>query len=696
LALRATHTACLLSLFFNAFGRSNFIGRCAAIAGGSSSATRNEEVMKDTIQLVRAIRVSVLLTSVALSGCTMLGDEPTPELWQEGQEPGLTSPAAFTSGEPGARGADGARVTATAKPLSAVAVADTPVGSGSTEALSTAALGSPRKASTLGYNMDYPGDWTNAPPFIDQMRNARALQGVCAEPEPGCDVAAHLDLDAQGWVKSLAYKDDPSRAYERIVVVVNSSSDRPDIGQTFAVTWEGQGNVDVFNGADIVRTSGANRLTFRLQSDITMLFYDAIAPADHLRNVRVVRTDHEALLAAGEIFQPDLLAYLEPFGSLRFMDWMESNSRGQCSGGTAHAQACYTETEEICAGGGVCLMPGRWDQRPTHDQPSQLGLGQYLDNDRPALGTKVGGYSVETLVALANRVGADPHFNMPAAYDDEYVRAFAEHVRDNLAAGLTASVEYSNEVWNWGFPQADYANLLGRRLWPDEGSAWVQYAAGRTSNMCRIWKEVFSGQERRLRCLISPQTGWRELAETALECPAWVASHPGAVPCYAHVDAINITGYFSGCLQDNAATIRGWLAEGEAVAMDRAFEQLEHGSLIEGCEDSLDGAILGYGYFKQLADARGLGLYVSESGTHFSYYDDEQVRQFLVDMTQDERMYAAYQRNFAGFRAAGGSIFNVWGWLAPNDAWSNANSLVALDHPKYRAIVDFADPGTIP
>lgn len=335
-------------------------------------------------------------------------------------------------------------------------------------------------------------------------------------------------------------------------------------------------------------------------------------------------------------------------------------------------------------------MAGRWPERPTADQPSYQGWGQYLDNASPGRGTKVGGYPVETMVALANRAGADPHFNMPADYQDDYVRAFAEYVRDNLAPGLTASVEYSNEVWNWGFPQAQYANARGRELWPDEGTAWVQYAAGRTSNMCGIWKEVFAGEEERVRCLISPQTGWRGLATTVLECPAWVASHPGSGPCYEHVDAINITGYFSGCLHDNEATLQSWLGEGRSVALDRAFEQLEHGSLIADCDDSLDSTIEAYSYFESLAKARGLDLYVYESGTHFAYNGDETVRQLLVDVTQDERMYDAYQRNFAGFRAAGGDILNVWGWVAPNDAWANSDSLVDRAHPKYRAISDFA------
>jgi len=53
-------------------------------------------------------------------------------------------------------------------------------------------------------------------------------------------------------------------------------------------------------------------------------------------------------------------------------------------------------------------------------------------------------------------------------------------------------------------------------------------------------------------------------------------------------------------------------------------------------------------------------------------------------------MHAAYLRNFDGFRRAGGSTFNVWGWVGANDAWANASTIVDRTHPKYRAIVEFA------
>ncbi|HVZ31485.1 MAG TPA: hypothetical protein VG963_03620, partial [Polyangiaceae bacterium] len=330
----------------------------------------------------------------------------------------------------------------------------------------------------------------------------------------------------------------------------------------------------------------------------------------------------------------------------------------------------------------------------TQDQAIWIHTGQFLDNRAPERGSKVGGYPLEVLVALANAAHAAPHFNMPADSDDEYVQKFAEYVRAHLDPALPVAVEYSNEVWNWSFPQANYAKERAAQLWPKEGTGWVQYMAARTSNMCRIFHEAFAGQEERLRCLISPQTGWRGLAEDVLDCPAWIAQHPADESCTKYVNAINITGYFAGCLPSHPEVVSRWLAEGHDSALTKGFEQLNHGGLIEDCSgeavDNLDHTIDNYAYFAQLAVRRGLGLEVYEGGTHFEYSgDDVHVKKFLVDLTRDQRMYEAYTRNFDGFRKAGGSTFNIWGWIAPNDPWANADSLSDRSHPKYRAVVDF-------
>jgi len=576
-------------------------------------------------------------------------------------------------------------------------------GSGASDLSSGASPGSatPNTSSSLGYNLDFPGDWTNLPPFIDQMKNSRAPRGNCSELDPGCDTSAHLSLDAHGWPTTLRYKDDAALAYESIDILFNTSSERSDIGARFVVAWEGDGRVEVRGGAAVERADAERRLYFTLEPEETRLRLSDIdldGSGDPLRNVRVFRADFEPLLAAGEIFNPEMLQFLAPFRSIRFMDWMQSNAWGQCSGGSTSGEDCYAIVSPECGEGGRCLMPGHWNERPTADAPSSLASGQYLDVSAPELGTRVGGYALETLVALANRVPADPHFNIPVDYDDEYARNFAIYLRDHLALGLTATIEYSNEVWNWGFPQSQYANERGREAWPEEGTAWVQYMAGRTHGLCEIMKDVFAGQEERLRCVISPQTGWREMAETVLDCPAWAADHPGVGACFDGLDAINVTGYFAGCLPQHESTLLEWLAEGRDSALDKAFEQLEHGGLIEECsgesKDDLDYTIEGYRYFAELARARGLDLYVYESGTHFNVEDDADpaLAELLVDLTRDERMYELYTKNFAGFKAAGGSVLNVWGWIAHDDMWANADSLMDRSHPKYRAIHDFAGP----
>ena len=115
----------------------------------------------------------------------------------------------------------------------------------------------------IGYNMDYPGDWTNLPPFIDNFKNARGFRGACSDADPDCDPLAHLDLDEQGWVKSLRYRDDPARAYENVEVIVNTSLERSDVGEPFVVTWEGEGEIEL-HGVDATTDPTRRRITFLL------------------------------------------------------------------------------------------------------------------------------------------------------------------------------------------------------------------------------------------------------------------------------------------------------------------------------------------------------------------------------------------------------------------------------------------------
>ena len=513
----------------------------------------------------------------------------------------------------------------------------------------------------IGYNMDFPGDWSDALPFVDLMHNALPWEGTDAG-----DPLAGLDLDAHGWPRSLG-------PYHTVKTIFHRGDSPGYVDKIWVVSYRGEGDLGVHGAVQVDRAPG--KIRFRGTPDeawISILSTDPRHTGNYLRDITIVREDWQRLAAAGQIFNPDLLAFLAPYKSLRFMDWMHSNEKDQ-------------------------ERAGRWSERATMAQPHWLP--QFIDPQHPARGLTSGGYPIEVMIALANTLHAHPHFNLPYRYDDDYARQFATLVRQTLSPGLVATVEYSNEVWNSMFAQARQAQLEAQKLWPGEQSGWLQYMGMRAANMCRIWKQVFAAEPRRMRCVIAPQTGWPEIAPASLDCPRWVAM--GHEPCYKSADAIAITGYFNGLLprDENVPLIVDWLKRGESYAMSQAFQQLEHGGVpgiragdhAATVDDagSLDNAIELFQLFREMADQRGLGLYAYEGGTHFDAGPDKTLHRFLVDLTRDPRMTAAYVRLFEAFARVGGSVFNVWGGVGRDSAWANASGLSDLDHPKYRGVLGF-------
>ncbi len=139
-------------------------------------------------------------------------------------------------------------------------------------------------------------------------------------------------------------------------------------------------------------------------------------PSDPLRDFRILPdslADVYDPTNAEHLFQPLFLDGLRPFHALRFMDWMHTNN-------SKHKT---------------------WAKRATPTYYSQSPRGT----------------CIEYPITLCNYLSADAWFCVPHAADDEYIRNFAILVRDNLDPRLRVYVEYSNEVWNWQFSQAQWA-----------------------------------------------------------------------------------------------------------------------------------------------------------------------------------------------------------------------------------------------
>lgn len=154
-----------------------------------------------------------------------------------------------------------------------------------------------------------------------------------------------------------------------------------------------------------------------------------INTSDPPRNITVVKQDNLDRFAAGAVFNPDWTARIGQFSALRFMDWMETNNST---------------------------------------------LTNWADRPLPGDATWSGGVPIEVMVDLANTLETDIWVNVPHLADDDFVRRFAELVKERLDPALKVYVEFSNEVWNWQFEQARWADVQARARW-DQQDKWMQY-----------------------------------------------------------------------------------------------------------------------------------------------------------------------------------------------------------------------------
>jgi hypothetical protein len=76
--------------------------------------------------------------------------------------------------------------------------------------------------------------------------------------------------------------------------------------------------------------------------------------------------------------------------------------------------------------------------------------------------------------------------------DDAYIEQFAKQVYDTIDPDLTVYVELSNEVWNWQFEQAVWADAQAKAEW-DTNDKWMQYYGMRAAQMAQIWRDVLAG-----------------------------------------------------------------------------------------------------------------------------------------------------------------------------------------------------------
>jgi hypothetical protein len=433
----------------------------------------------------------------------------------------------------------------------------------------------------------------------------------------------------------------------------------------YVLTYTGDGDVQI-GGNATVTASRAGRIEFdyRQYDNGGLVEYKILRSTrgNHVRNIVVVPIALEGQDVLTNPFRADFLEYLKPLQAQRFMGFMHING----------AREMVEWTDRALVG----------------DYTYQSGdvVEDYMLRVKG-----IAGVPIEVCAQLCNILQQDGWFCVPHVASDDFIRQYAWLVKERMNPGLKVYVEYSNEVWNWGyaFPQSHY--IINNA--PGHPNAYVSaalraispntdmhpekdaYMIGRTM---RLWTEEWAGSMNRLVRVAAVQHGWVDNTRRVLE---YLKTNNMTV------DAVSPAGYF-GLKWD----VRNRLnARGAALTYQEVVNGVTETFDTEEKPNTL----------AQAAYARQYGLaYVAyEGGSHVDSRGDdtERLRQLIAQYDDSQDVYNLYKRNFELHASpeVNCRIFCALTYVSTPGAFGHLEYLgePMSSAPKYRALVE-ASPST--
>ena len=481
------------------------------------------------------------------------------------------------------------------------------------------------KQSSLGINTNEVFEQDASIPFVDLFRVATPFNENirCRKKDQPCLTDAKVQYNKNGWPKKL------NGGKAGVFFLRNVALEALPKGE-YSVLYDGEGQIDYLQNAKLVsRKDGEDTIRFDARADGFMTAVAQIVesnPEKPLNNIRIImpggicknspykhvsnqsecgdskyldfKTHYASIL-----FNPDYLNFMKDFSVIRLMPMS-----------------------------GITRNPDeRWDQRP-HLKEATWG-GIYGSRGAP----------LEIQIELANRLQADPWLNVPHIADDNYMRKFAEYVKEHLNPKLTPHIEYTNEAWNSNFVHNEHVQKMGiaQKLDQDALLAGYKYYAKRSVEFFEIWDEVYKGQIKDGRKqFVRIIGGW----DTRPDISSVILAYNDT---YKSTDAIAIAPYIGG-------NLRGFRA---SKTVDDIFELLND----EKSYRSLPKIMHELEQHAKLADEFGVSLIAYEGGQGLV---DWAARDYLKHpnplfyaANRDERMNTLYQELYKQWRGLGADLF---------------------------------------
>jgi hypothetical protein len=483
----------------------------------------------------------------------------------------------------------------------------------------------------IGMNLAGIADWEYGFPFRNLMWGSRKWLTRNAQGDGPWDTgkADSMAVDADGYPAEAPFiptGGGPAQIPFTILPSVRPSG-------RYVVRWKGDGEIGAGLAAKVVEQS-KNRAVLQITiskpgEDVVVLSLLRSSRANPVRDVTVVSEKDDAKDLRDQPFLPEFLRFVKPFSVLRFMDWSGTNGSIQQHIQDRKRPTAYT------------MVATRGDLDGTYGpKPSKLDV------------QLSGGVAWEVVANLCNRNRSDAWLCVPHRADDEYIRQMARFFKDHLKPERKVYLEFSNEIWNWQFPQAqwmlrdkeagDGAEAWGYTTWEGSDRAKPTGHPERTAWLFRrcfdIWEKVFDGPSRkRLVRVVAVQNGWFDTVQRTTDA---VMAHGGA-------DAVSPSGYFG----PDTATYRAWEALGAKLTADQVLDDMDR-----ILETNSKPWIAEYG---RLARRHKLRLVNYEGGQHIQPEGqaEKPYNPALAAAQFSPRMEKTYLRNFEILKEAGVDLF---------------------------------------
>lgn len=518
----------------------------------------------------------------------------------------------------------------------------------------------------IGMNLDNVNDYTPNWMFTDVFQSSRpwishGYNTVTGAVDFNGGAFIPVQTDANGWPTQLATWTNAhgQLMQQRLGTLMFRELNGNYPAGTYRVEWDGTGEV-VFNfdARETSRGRTADGHNFALLNVTPgnggiYLGINSMSAADPIRDIHVWMPDYNGQSFAGQRwtpganfspFHPLYKERLDDFGIIRFMQTQE------------------TVTSDIRT------WSDRRDANDSRQSSGNGGDGQFAN-----------GISVEHMVELANELDADPWFNMPHMADDNYVRNFATYVRDHLEPGLTAYVEWSNEIWNFAPGFESYYWIADQTRLPENAGLTHWQIAGReAARDMNIWSDVFAGQTDRIIRTAGGFAANPWVTERIIENMG------------GSFDAIAIAPYFGPTDAQRASY-------SASTTVDQVLNDMR-GNIAFSAQMTLDHQRLADDYSTRLG--RDIQLLAYEGGPHLDGRGAS-YQNVLYQATRDPRM-ADITRDYLRMQNAAGLDAYVHYKLTDRDMatqYGLFGVLLGQDMPlsgahMYRALLD-ADSGTL-